>query len=111
MRAALLTRMIMLERASAQIDGNGQENMGLVCCVFLAWRLSLCTSFHAASPLSSGAKRAPFYCSSTTLHGLNILQSSCAYYYALWDCPRINSRGLPRSINSPPSTSSRTESR
>ena len=32
---------IELERAYAQIRGNGQENMAL-CCDFLAWRLSLC---------------------------------------------------------------------
>lgn len=31
---------IELERAYAQIEGNGQENMAL-CCDFLAWRLAL----------------------------------------------------------------------
>ena len=37
MRAGFADAQIMLERAYAQIDGNGQEHMAL-CCDFLAWR-------------------------------------------------------------------------
>ena len=47
---------IELERAYAQIEGNGQENMAL-CCDFLAWRLLAVHGRGAAlQPLSSAAR-------------------------------------------------------
>ena len=45
---------IALERAYAQIEGNGQENMAL-CCDFLARRLSLFTDIGQRAKLESGA--------------------------------------------------------
>ena len=79
MRACFADAQIMLERAYAQIDGNGQENMAL-CCDFLAWRLSLCTSF---TPRESFEQRREALLGLHSVTWLNILQSSCAYYYAL----------------------------
>ena len=40
LQGRIVDAQIELERAYAQIHGNGQENMAL-CCDFLAWRLSL----------------------------------------------------------------------
>ena len=83
MRACFADAQIMLERAYAQIDGNGQENMAL-CCDFLAWRLSLCTSF---TPRESFEQRREALLQQHNVAWLNILQSSCAYYYALLGLP------------------------
>ena len=83
MRACFADAQIMLERAYAQIDGNGQENMAL-CCDFLAWRLSLCTSF---TPRESFEQRREALLGLHNVAWLNILQSSCAYYYALLGLP------------------------
>ena len=79
MRAGFADAQIMLERAYAQIDGNGQENMAL-CCDFLAWRLSLCTSF---TPRESFEQRREALLGLHNVTWLNILQSSCAYYLSL----------------------------
>lgn len=106
MRACFADAQIMLERAYAQIDGNGQKNMAL-CCDFLAWRLSLCTSF---TPRESFEQRREALLQQHNVAWLNILQSSCAYYYALLGLPEKFPRSSA-SINSPPSTSSRPESR
>ena len=83
MCACFADAQIMLERAYAQIDGNGQENMAL-CCDFLAWRLSLCTSF---TPRKSFEQRREALLGLHSVTWLNILQSSCAYYYALLGLP------------------------
>ena len=83
MRACFADAQIMLERAYAQIDGYGQENMAL-CCDFLAWRLSLCTSF---TPRESFEQRREALLQQHNVAWLNILQSSCAYYYALLGLP------------------------
>lgn len=83
MRACFADAQIMLERAYAQIGGNGQENMAL-CCDFLAWRLSLCTSF---TPRESFEQRREALLQQHNVAWLNILQSSCAYYYALLGLP------------------------
>ena len=83
MHACFADAQIMLERAYAQIDGNGQENMAL-CCDFLAWRLSLCTSF---TPRESFEQRREALLGLHNVTWLNILQSSCAYYYALLGLP------------------------
>lgn len=83
MRACFADAQIMLERAYAQIDGNGQENMAL-CATFSPGGSRSALLSRRASPLSSGARRC---CSSTTVAWLNILQSSCAYYYALLGLP------------------------
>ena len=83
MRACFADAQIMLERAYAQIDGNGQKNMAL-CCDFLAWRLSLCTSF---TPRESFEQRREALLQQHNVAWLNILQSSCAYYYALLGLP------------------------
>ena len=60
---------IELERAYAQIEGNGQENMAL-CCDFLAWRLAL-------------AKRRTELLRHHNAAWLNIWSGISAYYYAL----------------------------
>ena len=95
MRACFADAQIMLERAYAQIDGNGQENMAL-CCDFLR-----------ASPLSSGARRC-WGC--ITSHGSTFCKAPAPITTRCWDCPKKFPRSSA-SINSPPSTSSRPESR
>ena len=74
---------IALEGAYARIEGNGQMNMAL-CCDFLAWRLSLCTD--AASRYGFEQRRAALLRQHNT-DWLNILDSTCAYYYALLGQP------------------------
>ena len=99
---------IALERAYAQIDGNGQENMAL-CCDFLARRLSLhARRSRSATASSSGARRC-WGCIAS--RGSTFCKASCAYYYALLVPARKNPCGLRASISSPPSTFSRPESR
>ena len=70
---------IALERAYAQIEGNGQENMAL-CCDFLELRLSLCTE--AALRQSMEERRAQLLRQHNAAW-LNLWDAACAYYAAL----------------------------
>lgn len=70
---------ITLERAYAQIEGNGQENMAL-CCDFLARRLSLCTQ---TEERTSFAARYAYLLKQHNTAWLNIFNATAAYYYAL----------------------------
>ena len=79
LRACFADAQIMLERAYAQIDGNGQENMAL-CCDFLAYRLSLCTDF---TPRASFEQRRQALLRQHNAAWLNVLSSICAYSCAL----------------------------
>ncbi len=74
---------IALEGAYARIEGNGQMNMAL-CCDFLAWRLSLCTD---AAPRYGFEQRRAALLRQHNTDWLNILDSTCAYYYALLGQP------------------------
>ena len=74
---------IALEGAYARIKGNGQMNMAL-CCDFLAWRLSLCTD---AAPRYGFEQRRGALLRQHNTDWLNILDSTCAYYYALLGQP------------------------
>ena len=70
---------IHLERAYAQIEGNGQENMAL-CADFLALRLSLC----ADTPLRyTPEQRRAALLGQHNASWVNIFTAACAYYYAL----------------------------
>ena len=70
---------ILLERAYAQIEGNGQTNMTL-CCDFLAWRLSLCGSCTPRVPLEV---RREEMLRQHNMAWRNLFNAICAYYYAL----------------------------
>ena len=70
---------ILLERAYAQIEGNGQTNMAL-CCDFLAWRLSLCGPYTPRVPLEV---RREEMLRQHNMSWRNLFNAICAYYYAL----------------------------
>ena len=70
---------IGLERAYAQIAGNGQENMAL-CCDFLAWRLSLSTDF---TPRETLSQRQTALLQQHNAAWLNLWSAVSAYYHAL----------------------------
>ena len=70
---------IELERAYAQIRGNGQENMAL-CCDFLAWRLSLCAEVEPELTLE---ERREALLRQHNASWLNIWNATAAYYHAL----------------------------
>ena len=70
---------ILLERAYAQIEGNGQTNMTL-CCDFLAWRLSLCGPYTPRVPLEV---RREEMLRQHNMSWRNLFNAICAYYYAL----------------------------
>ena len=70
---------ILLERAYAQIEGNGQTNMAL-CCDFLAWRLSLCGPYTPRVPLEV---RREELLRQHNMAWRNLFNAICAYYYAL----------------------------
>ena len=70
---------IALESAYSNIEGNGQMNMAL-CCDFLAWRLSPHTDF---TPRYTFAQRRTVLLQQHNVDWLNILATTCAYYYAL----------------------------
>ena len=70
---------IELERAYAQIEGNGQENMAL-CCDFLARRLSLHTD---VKPRCTFTQRYEDLLRHHNLAWLNIWSATSAYYHAL----------------------------
>ena len=70
---------IELERAYAQIEGNGQENMAL-CCDFLAWRLALAEEM---KPHCSLERRRTELLRHHNAAWLNIWSGISAYYYAL----------------------------
>ncbi len=79
MQGRLHDAQIELERAYAQIEDNGQENMAL-CCDFLELRLSLGLSL--AERQSFEERRAEL----TRRHNaawMKLWNSTCAYYYAL----------------------------
>ena len=70
---------IALERAYAQIEGNGQENMAL-CCDFLAWRLSLHTDVEQRYTFADR------YAALLRYHDaswINLWSATSAYYHAL----------------------------
>ena len=70
---------IELERAYAQIEGNGQVNMGL-CCDFLAWRLSLFTNMEERCTLEARYTELLRYHDASWI---NIWTATSAYYHAL----------------------------
>ena len=70
---------IELERAYAQIEGNGQENMAL-CCDFLAWRLSL---FADVEQRCTFDERYTALLRRHNASWLNIWSATSAYYHAL----------------------------
>ena len=78
---------ILLERAYAQIEGNGQTNMTL-CCDFLAWRLSLCGPYTPRVPLEV---RREELLRQHNMAWRNLFHAICAYYYAL----RGQTDGIP----------------
>ena len=79
MRGRLTDAHIGLESAYSQINGNGQENM-LLCCDFLAQRLSLFTDVEQRHTFEN--RRAELL-RNHNLTWLNILNAAGAYYYAL----------------------------
>ena len=70
---------IELERAYAQIEGNGQVNMGL-CCDFLAWRLSLFADMEERYSLEARYAELLRYHDASWI---NIWTATSAYYHAL----------------------------
>lgn len=74
---------IELERAYAQIAGNGQENMAL-CCDFLARRLELCTE---TEQRYSFEQRRGMLLRCHNAAWLNIWSATSAYYHALLGAP------------------------
>ena len=79
MQARFTDAQIALERAYAQIAGNGQENMTL-CCDFLAHRLSL---FSDALPRYTESERYEALLSSHDASWIHIWSAINAYYYAV----------------------------
>lgn len=79
LQGRVIDAQIELERAYAQIRGNGQENMAL-CCDFLAWRMSLCTG---DMPHRTMAQRRQELLRQHNAAWLNILDATAAYYGAL----------------------------
>ena len=79
MRGHLTDAHIGLESAYAHINGNGQENM-LLCCDFLARRLSLFTDVGQRRTFEE--RRAELL-RNHNLTWLNILNATSAYYHAL----------------------------
>ena len=79
LQGRVIDAQIELERAYAQIRGNGQENMAL-CCDFLAWRMSLCTG---DTPHRTMAQRRQELLRQHNAAWLNILDATAAYYGAL----------------------------
>ena len=77
---------IELERAYAQIEGNGQVNMGL-CCDFLAWRLSLFMDMEERYTLEARYAELLRYHDASWI---NIWTATSAYYHALrGECAQI----------------------
>ncbi len=74
---------IELESAYTQIEGNGQENM-MLCCDFLERRLSLFADVEARCGF---AERRAALLRHHNAAWLNILNATCAYYYALLGVP------------------------
>lgn len=70
---------IALERAYAQIEGNGQENMAL-CCDFLARRLSLFTDIGQRARFE---KRREQLLAHHNVSWLNLWNAAAAYHHAL----------------------------
>ena len=80
-RGQFTDAQIALESAYAQIadNGNGQVNM-LLCCDFLAWRLSLCADIRMRCTL---AKRYAELIGSHNAAWLHIWNATSAYYHTL----------------------------
>ena len=77
---------IELERAYAQIEENGQVNMGL-CCDFLAWRLSLYADVPTWGSLEARYAELLRYHDASWI---NIWTATSAYYHALrGECAQI----------------------
>ena len=70
---------IELEHAYAQIEGNGQVNM-VLCCDFLAWRLSLCADIEQRY---SFEERRVELLKLRNATWVNIWSATSAYYHAL----------------------------
>ena len=79
MQGSFTDAYITLERAYAQIEGNGQANM-VLCCDFLAWRLSLYTDVEQR--YSFEERLAELLRQHNTIE-VNIWSAACAYYHAL----------------------------
>ena len=79
MQGRFTDAQIELERAYAQIEGNGQVNMGL-CCDFLAWRLSLFTDMEERYSLEERYTELLRYHDASWI---NIWTATSAYYHAL----------------------------
>mgnify|MGYP004544768877 CR=1 FL=1 len=79
MQGRFTDAQIELERAYAQIEGNGQVNMGL-CCDFLSWRLSLFTDMEERYSLEARYTELLRYHDASWI---NIWTATSAYYHAL----------------------------
>ena len=79
MQGRFTDAQIELERAYAQIEGNGQVNMGL-CCDFLSWRLSLFTDMEERYSLEERYTELLRYHDASWI---NIWTATSAYYHAL----------------------------
>ena len=79
MQGRFTDAQIELERAYAQIEGNGQVNMGL-CCDFLFWRLSLFTDMEERYSLEERYTELLRYHDASWI---NIWTATSAYYHAL----------------------------
>ena len=79
MRGRFTDAHIELERAYAQIQGNGQENMAL-CCDFLARRLSLFTNVEQRCSLE---ERYAALLRHHDMAWINLWSATAAYYHAL----------------------------
>ena len=79
MQGRFTDAQIALERAYAQIEGNGQENMAL-CCDFLAWRLTLHTD---VTPRYTFDQQLPLLLRRHNETWIHIFNATRAYYEAL----------------------------
>lgn len=79
MRGNFVDAHIALEKAYTQIQGNGQESIAL-CCDFLAQRLSICMDIKMRNTFEERRKELLQGHNTTWV---NILDSTCAYYYAV----------------------------
>ena len=79
MQGRFTDAQIELERAYAQIEGNGQVNMGL-CCDFLSWRLLLFTDMEERYSLEERYTELLRYHDASWI---NIWTATSAYYHAL----------------------------
>ena len=83
MQGRFTDAQIKLERAYAQIAGNGQESIAL-CCDFLAQRMLLCCN---TEPRMSIADRRAQLMRGHNMTWVYIFDSICSYYYAVMGQP------------------------